>query len=75
VLVANDAEFVICDQTIESTYRQLEQLRIRTTSPNPALRLMVVGIALVLLNVWVWAQWRYLWTLGRGPCRVDQTIF
>ncbi len=60
---------------IESGYRQLEQLRIRTTSPNPALRLMVVGIALVLLNVWVWAQWHYLRKPGRGPRRVDQAIF
>ena len=49
---------------IESTYRQLERLRIRTTSPNPALPLMVVGIALVLLNVW--AQWHYFRTPGRS---------
>jgi IS4 transposase len=60
---------------IESGYRQLEQLRIRTTSPNPALRLMIVGIALVLLNVWVWAQWRYLRKPGRGPRRIDHVIF
>lgn len=60
---------------IESTYRQLEQRRIRTTSPNPALRLMVVGIALVLVNVWVWAQWHYRRKPGRGPRRVDQAVF
>lgn len=60
---------------IESSYRQLETLRIRTTSSNPALRLMVVGIALVLLNVWIWAHWQYLRWPGRGPRRVDRGRF
>ncbi len=35
---------------IESSYRQLQQARIRT----PKLRLLFVGVALVLRNVWVW---------------------
>ncbi|HYF65963.1 MAG TPA: hypothetical protein VD886_24250 [Herpetosiphonaceae bacterium] len=35
---------------IESSYRQVEALRIRTTLSSPALRLMVAGIALVLLK-------------------------
>ena len=60
---------------IESSYRQLETLRIRTTSSNPALRLMLVGIALVLLNVWVWTHWQYLRWPGRGPRRVDRGRF
>jgi hypothetical protein len=39
---------------IESSYRQMNQGRIRTCSRNPQLRLLLVGIALVLRNLWVW---------------------
>jgi putative transposase len=39
---------------IESSYRQLHQARICTSSRKPALRLLFMGVALVLRNVWVW---------------------
>jgi putative transposase len=39
---------------IESSYRQVHQARIRTTSRKPALRLLFVAVALLLRNVWVW---------------------
>jgi hypothetical protein len=39
---------------IESSYRQAHQARIRTSSRKPALRLLFLGVALVLRNVWVW---------------------
>ena len=39
---------------IESSYRQVHQARIRTSSRNPVLRLLFIGVALVLRNVWVW---------------------
>jgi hypothetical protein len=39
---------------IEASYRQVHQARIRTSSRNPVLRLLFVGVALVLRNVWVW---------------------
>ena len=38
---------------IESGYRQLEQVRARTASPSPALRLLLVGLALLLLNFYL----------------------
>jgi hypothetical protein len=38
----------------ESSSRQVHQARIRTSSRNPVLRLLFVGVALVLRNVWVW---------------------
>ena len=38
---------------IESCYRQLNQVRARTSSRNPALRLLFVGLALILLNLYV----------------------
>ena len=39
---------------IESSYRQSHQARMRTSSRQPALRLLCMGVALVLRNVWVW---------------------
>lgn len=51
---------------IETTYRQLQQGRIRTSSRNPLLRLFFVGLALLLRNVWVWVHSTYLATPRRG---------
>ena len=45
-----------CRFGIESSYRQAHQARIRTSSRKPALRLLFVGVAFVLRNVWVWLQ-------------------
>jgi hypothetical protein len=39
---------------IESSYRQSHQARIRTSSRQPALRLLVMAVALVWRHVWVW---------------------
>jgi hypothetical protein len=51
---------------IETTYRQLHQARIRTTTRDPALRLLYVGIALILRNVWVWFHQMVLARPRRG---------
>lgn len=42
---------------IETSYRQLGQARIRTSTRDPLLRLLFVGLALLLRNIWVWLQW------------------
>jgi putative transposase len=39
---------------IETTYRQMNEARIRTCTPCPLLRLLFVGLAMILRNVWVW---------------------
>jgi len=39
---------------IESSYRQMNEARIRTCTRDPLLRLLFVGLALILRNVWVW---------------------
>jgi putative transposase len=39
---------------IESSYRQMHEARIRTSSRRPEVRLLYAGIALVLRNLWVW---------------------
>lgn len=51
---------------IETSYRQLREACIKTTTRNPALRLLFVGIALILRNLWVWVHWAYLATPRRG---------
>ena len=45
---------------IETSYRQMNQGRIRTCTRDPRLRLLVVGIALVLRNLWVWLHYAVL---------------
>jgi len=39
---------------IETSYRQLNQSRSRTTSRDPLYRLLLVGLSLFLRNVWQW---------------------
>ena len=51
---------------IESSYRQMHEARIRTTSRRPAVRLLYVGIALVLRNLWVWLHYTVLSMPRRG---------
>ena len=51
---------------IETRYRQLHQARIKTTTRDPRLRLLFIGIALLLRNVWVWVHWHCLSTPRRG---------
>jgi hypothetical protein len=56
---------------IETTYRQLQQARIRTSTRDPLLRLLYVAVALLLRNVWVWLHWQVLAQRRRGGRRVD----
>jgi hypothetical protein len=58
---------------IESSYRQLHQARIRTTTRDPLLRLLFVGLALILRNVWVWLHWVILAHPHRGGRQLDLT--
>jgi Transposase DDE domain len=51
---------------IETTYRQMNQGRVRTSTRNPLLRLLFVGIGLVLRNVWVWLHYNVLAKRQRG---------
>ena len=56
---------------IESSYRQMHQARIRTCTRSPLLRMLYVGIALILRNVWVWLHWEVLAHRRRGGRRID----
>ena len=56
---------------IETSYRQTHQGRARTSTRNPLVRLLLVGIALVLRNVWVWLHYCVLSTPRRGNPRLN----
>ena len=43
---------------VETSYRQMNEARIKTSTRDPGLRLLFVGVALVLRNVWVWLHYR-----------------
>jgi putative transposase len=60
---------------IECSYRLLRRVRATTTSLNPALRFFLLGIGLVLVNIWVLLRWEFARALGPGPRRVDPSRF
>jgi len=60
---------------IESSYRQLGRLRARTTSRNPALRFFLLGLALLLINVWVRLRWLATRLPTVGPAQLDLERF
>jgi putative transposase len=51
---------------IETSYRQLHQARIRTCTRDPDVRLLFVGLALVLRNIWVYLHYAVLSSPRRG---------
>jgi putative transposase len=55
---------------IETSYRQMHQARIRTSTRDPLLRLLYVGVALILRNVWAWLHWEVLSQPRRGGRRL-----
>ena len=55
---------------IETSYRQMNEARIKTCSCSPLLRFLFVAIALLLRNVWVWYHWEVLSSPRRGRRRI-----
>lgn len=51
---------------IESSYKLKNLALPRTSTKNPVLRLLYVGLAFLLVNVWVYAQWMFLSMRRRG---------
>jgi putative transposase len=56
---------------IETSYRQMNEARIKTCARDPRVRLLFVGIALVLRNVWVWIHFR----LAKGKSSEEPQLF
>lgn len=60
---------------IESSFRQMGKVRVRTNSRNPALRFFLLGLALLLVNVWVRLRWLATRIPEVGPARLDPNLF
>lgn len=60
---------------IETSYRLMNKLRIRTTSRDPKLRLLFFVLAFVLLNLWVYLLWSVLAVPRRGARWLDPDLF
>jgi len=56
---------------IETSYRQMNEARIKTSTRDPGVRLLFVGIALVLRNVWVWLHFK----LAKGKWDDEPQLF
>lgn len=59
---------------IESSYRVMEQVRARTTSASAALRFLLMGVALLIVNMGIRLHWQFLRLPGRGPRRVARWL-
>jgi hypothetical protein len=60
---------------IESSYRMMNQVRARTCSRKPSLRLLLTGIAFTILNLWTFIRWNWLGQPQRGGRLVDGKLF
>jgi hypothetical protein len=60
---------------IESSYRQMNRVRARTSSTDPALRLLYVGVAFLLLNLWVVLKRRLACDVHRHGKRYNHRRF
>jgi IS4 transposase len=56
---------------IETSYRRMYEAKIKTCSRDPRLRLLFVGIALALRNVWAWIHFRF----ARGKYGNEPQLF
>lgn len=52
---------------IETSYRQMNEAKARTTKKDVAYRLLLVGLALLLRQVWVWLTWQLARDRGLRP--------
>lgn len=60
---------------VETSYRQMNQVRARTTAPQAELRLLYVGVAFFLLNLWVSLKWKRVSQPRRGGRQVYHERF
>jgi hypothetical protein len=56
---------------IETSYRQLGEAKAKTCTRSPQVRLFLIGVALLLRNVWVWLHHEALSTPRRGGRRYN----
>lgn len=60
---------------VETSYRLMNQVRVRTTSRDPKLRLLYFVLAFTLLNLWIYLQWAVLAVPRRGGRWFNRSLF
>jgi len=60
---------------IETSYRLKNQCRIKTTSKNPVVRLLFMGIAYIIKDIWVWLIWTYISHPRKGGRMLFHNLF
>ncbi|MEO0566061.1 MAG: hypothetical protein AAF125_28395, partial [Chloroflexota bacterium] len=60
---------------IECDYRQMRQMRVVSSSRNPAMKFFLLGLSFVLLNLWARLRWQRFQRVGRGPRTVMSGAF
>lgn len=60
---------------IGTSYRLRNQCRIRTTTKNPGIRLLFMGIAYIIKDIWVWLMWTYVSSPRKGGRLVFHNLF
>ncbi len=60
---------------IESSYRLKNVCRIRTTTKNPIIRLLFVGISFLLVNIWIDILWSKISKTRRGGRLIYRQLF
>lgn len=59
---------------IEASYRLLRQVKVLTNSRNPALRFFLLGLGLLMQNIWVLARWLFTRRPGKGRYKLIPTL-
>jgi hypothetical protein len=59
---------------IEASYRLLRQVKVLTNSRNPALRFFLLGLGLLMQNVWVLARWWFTRRPGKGRSKLIPSL-
>ena len=60
---------------IESSYRMVNKVRIKTCTKLAMIRLFYMGLGFMLLNLWTYLKWVYLHLRQRGPRVVLRELF
>jgi putative transposase len=60
---------------IESSYRLKNQCRIRTTTKKPGLRLLFVGLAFLIVNIWIYLLWHFISQPRQGGRLIYRQLF
>lgn len=59
---------------IEASYRMLRQVKVLTNSRNPSLRFFLLGLGLLMQNVWVLARWLFTRRPGKGRYKLIPSL-